>query len=179
MGSIVAQELALTHPERVSKLVLVGSATTLDIPLVRELEGAVHALGDPISFDFAWDFQVSTVHRPISTEFLRMATQESLKLPARVWQDLMTGMVSFRSRERLPDLSMPTLIVWGDRDEIMSREEQETMHRLIRGSRRLTYEEIGHAVHWEDPQRFTDDLMSFVRAGQTQDAQVPVHEIRT
>jgi pimeloyl-ACP methyl ester carboxylesterase len=172
MGSAVAQELALAHPERVSRLVLVGSATTLDLPVAHELEAAVRELRDPVPFEFAWEFQASTVHRPISTEFLRMAASESLKLPAHVWKELMIGMLAFRSRARLPELSVPTLIVWGDRDQFMNQAEQEALHSLIRGSQRLTYEDIGHAVHWEDPQRFTEDVLAFVGATTTRHAAI-------
>src|SRR5262245_38892898 len=46
MGSLVAQELALTRPERVSCLVLIASATTFDVPGVAELAAALNELGD-------------------------------------------------------------------------------------------------------------------------------------
>jgi non-heme chloroperoxidase len=167
MGSLVAQELAISHPERVSRLVLIGSATTLDNPAVRELEQVVSALEDPVPRAFASEFQISTIHRRVAPEFLEMVVDESMKLPARVWRAVGEGLPRFESRSRLSRIEAPTWIVWGDRDAFMSRAEQDLLRRGIRGSRWVCYEGTGHAVHWEEPQRFTDDLMAFVRARET------------
>jgi pimeloyl-ACP methyl ester carboxylesterase len=58
---------------------------------------------------------------------------------------------------------MPTLIVWGDRDQIAPRAEQDRLREAIPGSTLVVYEATGHAPHWEQPQRFVEDLMGFVR----------------
>ena len=59
-------------------------------------------------------------------------------------------------------LTMPALIIWGDRDSYTRRAQQDTLQAEIRGSRLLVYEGTGHAVHWEEPQRFVEDLVSFI-----------------
>ena len=56
---------------------------------------------------------------------------------------------------------MPTLIVWGDQDAIAPETEQQRLHRAIRGSKFLSYEDTGHAPHWEQPERFAADLAAF------------------
>lgn len=167
MGSLVAQELAISRPERVSRLVLIGSATTLDNPIIRELDEAVRQLGDTIPYEFVWEFQFSTLHRPVPDDFLRMAVSESIKVPARIWRDALAGQIEFHSDGRLGALTMPALIVWGDRDQIASRAEQERLLRGIRGSRFVEYVETGHALHWEQPGRFAGDLLSFLRETET------------
>ena len=167
MGSLVAQELAISHPHRVARLVLVGSATTFDVQAVRELSQAVDQLEDPIPYDFAEGFQKSTIHRPVSDAFLRTAVGESRKVPARVWRDALAGVIGFHADGRLSRLTMPTLIVWGDHDQIGSRSEQDRLKEQIRGSTLLCYEDIGHAIHWEQPERFTRDILAFLRAGLT------------
>ncbi len=53
MGSFVAQHVAARAPERVTKLVLIGSATTMTNDGVRELQKEVSALRDPVSEKFA------------------------------------------------------------------------------------------------------------------------------
>jgi pimeloyl-ACP methyl ester carboxylesterase len=164
MGSLVAQALALAYPERVDRLVLVASATTFDTPLVRELEPAVNALPDPVPHDFALEFQSSTVHRPIPDDVLRVFVSESLLVPARIWAAALAGQIAFHSGGWLDRLTAPTLIVWGDHDSVVSRAEQDRLHRGIRGSKLVCYEDTGHAVQWERPQRFADDVIAFVRS---------------
>ena len=58
---------------------------------------------------------------------------------------------------------MPTLVVWGDHDAIVSRSEQERLRQGIARSTLRVFEDTGHAVHWERPERFADELVAFLR----------------
>jgi pimeloyl-ACP methyl ester carboxylesterase len=53
-------------------------------------------------------------------------------------------------------------MLWGDRDVFSNREAQDRLLDLIPGARLAVYERSGHALHWEDPLRFTRDLMTFL-----------------
>jgi pimeloyl-ACP methyl ester carboxylesterase len=163
MGSLVAQEVALARPDRVSHLVLVGSASTFDNPVARDLERAVQELDDPVPRGFVSEFQASTVCRPIPEAVLDAVVNESMKMPARVWRDAMAGILAHRAGARLGALTMPTLLVWGDRDEIAPRVEQDGLHQAMRGSVLAIYEDSGHAPHWEQPDRFARDVVAFVQ----------------
>ena len=162
MGSIIAQEIALSYPERVAGLVLIGSAENFDNPVVRELEQAVAELRDPILREFVHAFQASTVHRPVPEEFMDTLVSESMKAPVRVWREALAGILAFRSGDRLARLTLPTLIVGGDHDEIAPIAGQEWLHHAIRGSRFIRHQDLGHSPHWEQPQRFVDDLLAFL-----------------
>ena len=131
---------------------------------VRELwDSALVTLGDPIDPAFARAFQVSTLHREIAPELLDVMVGESLQVPARVWRAIFSGFLETSDfSHELRRLTAPALIVWGERDTYALREDQEALHELIAGSRLLTYSGIGHAVHWEDPDRFVTDLVGFV-----------------
>jgi len=70
MGSFIAQQVALEHPDRVQALVLIGSAPTVrGNPVAAELKNAVDSLSDPIDPAFVRDFQASTFLRPIPPSF--------------------------------------------------------------------------------------------------------------
>jgi non-heme chloroperoxidase len=89
-GTLIAARAALSYPQRVSRLALIGSAimgTNNEVML--ELGEFVRTLEDPVAPEFAREFQESTIHRPVPEEFLKTAITESLKLPARVWRDYM------------------------------------------------------------------------------------------
>ena len=88
MGAMVAQRLAIDHPARVAGLVLMGAFATLEgHPGVQEFwNTVVSTLRDPIEPALVREFQVSTMAREIPEEFLDTVVNESLKVPARVWQ---------------------------------------------------------------------------------------------
>jgi non-heme chloroperoxidase len=162
MGSLVAQTLALDHPSRVRRMVLVDSGTTFETPDMRVFAQGVGELRDPVPRQVALDFQQSTIHRPIPEELLETFVGESLKVPAQVWQQALAGVLAFRSEGFLSRLGVPTLIVWGDHDAIVGRSEQERLRAGIRGSTLHVFEDTGHAPHWEQPQRFVDALLTFL-----------------
>jgi pimeloyl-ACP methyl ester carboxylesterase len=56
------------------------------------------------------------------------------------------------------------VIVWGDHDALFLRHHREALAAGIPGSRLVIYSGTGHAVHWEEPQRFVADLVQFVDA---------------
>lgn len=163
LGSVVARHVVRAAPERVTRLVLDGSTTQLRNPVVLELEQAVRALSDPVPSAFARDFQASMVHRAVPDAFMDRVVSESLKLPARTWQQVMTGMLSAQPLARAPSRAprVPTLIVWGDRDAMFPRSEQQALTRLLPPATLTVYAGTGHAPHWEEPERFARDVLQF------------------
>jgi pimeloyl-ACP methyl ester carboxylesterase/tetratricopeptide (TPR) repeat protein len=162
MGSIVAQRVAIEHPDRVSRLVLVASAATVGTETVLEFIQAVQALTDPIAPEFIRDFQASTAYKPLPPAFFERVLQETSKLPARVWRETLSGLVAPEAKHALQRIHAPTLIVWGDKDTMFDRAQQDSLVRLIPDARLLAYKDIAHSPNWEQPDRFVADLLSFL-----------------
>jgi non-heme chloroperoxidase len=165
MGSTNAQRFAIDHPERTLGLVLAGSfATYRDNPVVMAFwESAVSGLTDPIDRDFVHQFQESTLARPVPEAFLDTIVRESLKVPARVWRAAFEGFLEDDCTGELVKIKAPTLILWGARDALCSRRDQDALLAAIAGSRLVVYENAGHGLHWEEPERFAADLAAFVQ----------------
>ena len=162
-GSFTARGVAQTHPERVDRLVLIGSGVTPLKDVTRELQAAVHTLEDPVPAEFAREFPSSTVYRPLPEAFFERAVAESLKLPAHIWKRALDGLLGVEDAGDLGRITAPTLLIWGERDGFFSREEGEGLAAAIPGARLLVYPETGHAVQWERPERVASDLDSFMR----------------
>ena len=162
MGSFVAQHAASRVPDRVTGLVLVGSAATCRNDFMFELQRAVNGLSDPVPEKFARDFQVSTVFHPVPEAFMEGAIQESLRLPAYVWHAVVAGMVASDATAPLGEIHAPTLALSGDRDSVFSRSEQEALESGVPGAVLKIYPETGHALHWERPEEFVRDLEGFM-----------------
>jgi non-heme chloroperoxidase len=164
MGSFVAQHVAVQAPERVNKLVLAGSATSVRNNTVIDLQREVSLLKDtaPVPESFARDFQVSTAFQPLPQEFLAGVVQESCRVPAHVWREVMAEMLAPEANAELKKIKTPTLILWGDKESIFPRSEQDSLVSALRNSVLKVYPDTGHALHWERPERFAKDLQEFI-----------------
>lgn len=163
-GSFVARRAALTRPERVTALVLIGTGFSTATPVTRELELAVRDLPDPIPESFAREFQSSTAHRPVPPEFFDGIIAESLKLPPRLWRQTLAGLVAYDDTAELSRLAVPTRLLWGDRDALFSREEQERFLAAVPAATVTVYEDTGHCPNWELPERVAADIAAHVGA---------------
>lgn len=65
-------------------------------------------------------------------------------------------------------ITAPTLIIWGDRDHLLPGEDQRELTDAIPGSRLVVYQETGHLVLWEQPDRVATDLIAFVEGSSQQ-----------
>lgn len=66
-------------------------------------------------------------------------------------------------RERLAEVRVPTLLVWGERDVIVPRELGEQLRRSIRGSRLVVIPGAGHNVMYDRPEAFNQIVVPFLR----------------
>jgi pimeloyl-ACP methyl ester carboxylesterase len=161
-GSFVARCLALNHPGRVARLVLIGTAVSAATPVVLEAHSVSQQLTDPVPEQFAREFQSGTVHVPLPPAFFDRIVSESLKLPARPWRAAIDAIVTYRDEDRLGRLSAPTLILWGEHDALFPREYQDRLKSAIPGARFISYADTGHCPNWERPERVTADLLNFL-----------------
>lgn len=166
MGATNGQRFAIDHPERTLALVLAASFPSYrDNPVVTELwESGMSTLTDPIDPAFVREFQESTLARPVSPAFLDTVVAESLKVPARVWRAAFAGFLEDDCLDDLGKISAPTLLLWGTRDALCSRGDEDALLQAIPGSRLVAYEGAGHALHWEEPERFAADVAAFAAA---------------
>jgi pimeloyl-ACP methyl ester carboxylesterase len=165
MGSSIAQRFALNHPERTLGLALLGALTSWQRnPGVMELwQTAISTFEDPVDPDFVREFQQSTVSQPVPPGVIDAAVQESLKVPARVWRATFEAFLRDDLADEPGRIGAPALILWGDRDPLCPRADQEDLLRTIARSQLIVYRGAGHALHSEEPARCAGDLAAFAR----------------
>jgi pimeloyl-ACP methyl ester carboxylesterase len=133
----------------VSSLMLIATAVTARNPPILELLDAVESLEDPVSVEFIREFQSSTIHRAVPTDFFDGVVQSSMKVPASIWKCALRSLVE-AGVARVP-ADCPARILWGDRDGVFSWDEQQVLRRHIPGATFDVFAEVGHALHWEIP----------------------------
>jgi non-heme chloroperoxidase len=165
MGTWVAERLAIDSPGLVRALVLAGA---LGAPRQNAEAAAffeeMSLVPGPIDDQFAREFQLGTTERPLPEGLLDLFVAESLKLPPYLWRILCRHFLDIDLYEGLASVEAPALLVWGDRDALVTRAEQDRLVETIPQARLAVYEGTGHAVHWDEPQRFAAQLAAFALA---------------
>ena len=160
-GGYVAQQLAVMHPALVASLTLVGSPLSLQgkPPFAVEVESRT----DPISEE--WVRESLSWYRLLHTvpaSYIEDRVQDGLAMPASVWKQSLRGYYQAVPPTETGTISAPTLILWGAHDHLVPRHHQETLARRIPGSSLKVYEETGHLVLWECPERVAADVVGFL-----------------
>jgi non-heme chloroperoxidase len=164
MGSVIAQKFAIDHPSRTLGIVLIGSfAGFAHNEMIQGFQTVLDTLNDPIEQQFALEFQQGTLANPVPEIFLSIVVQESLKVPSRVWKTTAKALFQSNYVEALKKVTKPALIVWGDKDVLSPRKDQDVLAGALIRSQLVVYTGTGHAVHWEEPEKFANDLVVFAQ----------------
>ena len=178
-GGMVAQELALRHPQLVKRLVLVctspGGAGGASIPFdeLASLEGVARATRQIEMMDDRWDDARRKTHADewdlmvkVMSEYLRddkpsaeKSKGAALQLEARRHHD---------TWDRLPSIQCPTLICAGRYDGIAPPRNSERMAERIPGAE-LALFEGGHQFLFQDPAAYRR-ILAFLHEQRPADA---------
>jgi 3-oxoadipate enol-lactonase len=160
MGGMIAQELALAHPELVRTLVLGctysgGAGSPLTTPEVAETLAAARGSGDrERAMETVWRVNVSGAfvdNQDAHAEYLEIGRRRAVALPVIIAQ--LKAISGHDTSARLHELAMPTLVIHGTEDQIILFENGPLVASYIPGSRLEIFEGLGHLFFWERPDR--------------------------
>lgn len=153
LGSMIGQVFAQRHPERLRKLVLVGSTLTAAKATAPGswLWDNVHALTDPIdpASPFIGDWITNPM--PVDLEFIEHERREACAIPTRIWRAALQEMYVSEFGRLSSTIDKPTLIIWGGQDPLFSAEDQTALRQTIKGAEFIAFDSLGHNLQWEDP----------------------------
>lgn len=167
LGSFVAQVVTQNDAEnRIARLVLIGSGpgAPRDPSEPSELSTYFASVRDPIDYEFARDFQAGTAFTPLPAAFLETMIGEVQRVPAVMFHELAKGLTDPDAVAKLRRIKVKTLLLWGEKDSMFSRKDQDGLLSAVAGSKLIAYPSTGHALHWEKPQEFARDLVAFVES---------------
>jgi pimeloyl-ACP methyl ester carboxylesterase len=160
MGGMIAQELALAHPERIRTLTLGatycgGPEGTLMAPEDLQMLGAAMASGNRDQvFRAMWEINMSPGFREEDSRFADFAEMgAALPAPRQVILQQMRACGVHDTHQRLDRISLPTLVVHGDVDRLLGPDNGRQIASLIPGARLEMLAGVGHMFWWEQPQR--------------------------
>ena len=184
MGGFISTEAVIQRPERFERLVLVSAAgISFWEAKGRRVEAAARMIeaaapqllhGDrkfflarPVGRQIAFG-RVFRNPNKLRPELLKEQTRPGLSAPG--FADAMTSIAGYDTRERLPEIEIPTLVVWGLNDQIVPVEAALGYHRLIPRSRLEIFERTGHLPQLERPARFNPMLEQFIESSRPLEA---------
>jgi pimeloyl-ACP methyl ester carboxylesterase len=177
MGGFIALELAIRNPELVERLVLVSAAVLWQEyrrakPLVAFAGATEGTLGRFLiglqprlatrprlrinALRFGGFYAPQKLPRELQRELILTARRTEGFLPA------LQALANYSLRDDLEKVSVPTLIVWGNRDPLVGVSHARELERLIPGAQAVIYERTGHVVQLERPRRFNSDVEAFL-----------------
>lgn len=173
-GGAVAWAAAVALPERVERLILVDAA---GYPLVSR--------SVPIGFRIARMPGLNQLSRfLLPRRIIESSLRNVYGNPDKVTPELVDRYYELTLREgnrqalaerlrqaptgslseQIAAVRQPTLILWGEKDRLIPPEHAELFHHSIAGSQVVTFAELGHVPHEEDPAATAAAVKKFLSA---------------
>jgi 3-oxoadipate enol-lactonase len=160
MGGMVAQEVALTAPDRVRTLVLGCTfpggpeAKMTDMAVVGMLAEAVLSGDDERTLRVGYEVMIAAEYGAQEGAYeLYCELAGQYRAPVPVLMAQLSAIMGHDTSERLGEIETPTLVVHGTEDRLMDPANGELLARLIPGARLELLAGSGHMFFWEQPER--------------------------
>jgi pimeloyl-ACP methyl ester carboxylesterase len=169
LGGMIAQELALAHPERVDRLVL--ACTTPGGPKAHPMpQQTVALMVEAATLEPAVALRrfvenalspATVAARPELVDRImahRLATAQD---PA-AWAAQASAGAAFDAYDRLAGLTAPALVQHGVEDVVVAPRNGDLLVELLPDARLERFRCTGHLFFWEEPDRFVSSVSSFL-----------------
>jgi pimeloyl-ACP methyl ester carboxylesterase len=162
MGGAITQTIALTHPERVKGIILVGTGARLKVfPMIldgikSDFEATVRKINE-----FAFS-------RKTPSEMIGRGVSEMMRSRPEILYGDFLACDRFDIMNEVEKISLPTLIICGGEDELTPPKYSQFLHHRIKGSKLEILPNAGHMVMMESAEAFNEKIGEFIRSGPVQ-----------
>jgi len=162
-GGLVALELAARHPGRLQRLIVQGVGARFEKSLFRMIAGwALTCLPLPSDSSFVNQFfNLLFGGRDRSRPLFEFVTRQCWTTDQSVMAHRFKLAEKFRIEDRLSRIRVPSLLLSGDRDLLVTEESLKKLHKGIRDSRLVKLEGCGHLAFATQPQRIVEEVRRF------------------
>jgi pimeloyl-ACP methyl ester carboxylesterase len=164
LGGQIAIETALAYDNMIEKLILVSPAG-----LMKESSPALNhyiaAAMYPTFENAKKAFQEMAGSKDVDEMYTRDFINR-MQLPNAKYA-FMSAIMGSKSApvfaDRLSEIKVPTLIVWGKKDGLIPYRFAKQFHSRIKDSELVTMEDCGHTPYFEKPDKFGQIVLEFVK----------------
>lgn len=163
-GGMIAQHLAIDHPNKVNKLVLVATLAQQN----KLIDQVVTHWIDLVRSQNYQELFLDIARKSYSEQYLKksmlMSTLLSKLMKPKKPQRFLTlahACLSHDSYQNLEKISCPTLVIAGAQDQIVGVDASREISSKINGSQLFVYENLGHGLY-EEAKDFTQRILCFL-----------------
>lgn len=180
MGGAIAQHMAISYPERVDRMVILGGWAKPDryltslFELLRDVKRSV----DPLTFDrevALWSFTRS--YFDTSYEELEKRQRAALDVPyptpATTFARQAEACMSHDALDELKQVASPALLLVGQEDIFTPRSFSDQMAERLQNCSVSIIEGAAHAAYWEKPDEVNELIIDHLRVGDEAELGVP------
>lgn len=157
MGGGIAQTLALSHPDRVAGLGLVGTGARLRV-LPAILDGSINDFDNMARLVVEYSYASN-----LDAAMREHAINEFRSCPAKVTHGDYSACNTFDIMPRLGEIRAPTLVICGRDDRMTPLKYSEFLTSKIPNARLVLVDGAGHSVMIEKADQVNQALAEFVR----------------
>ncbi len=165
LGGLVAQQLAIDFPRKVKRLVLTNAFAHLWPTSLREVvilsRRAIVSALLPLTAT-ARIVAADLFSRPEQLPYRQAVLDRIAANDARSYRYLVGAIRRFDTRRQLDRITAPTLIVTGDRDNVVPRGCQQQLANGIPDSRWIVVKDSGHVTPIDQPEEFNRIVLPFL-----------------
>src|SRR5262245_59661443 len=163
-GGLLALEFAARHPHRLQQLVVQGVGARFERSLVQQVTSAVLSRfplpsDNPFINQF---FNLLFGRAPSQTALFQFVTRQCWQTDQSVMAHRFQLAEAFDIRPRLHRVRVPTLVLLGDRDVLVSERSLRDLKTGIADCREVRLKGCGHLAAVTHPERVADEVRKFV-----------------
>lgn len=164
LGSLVGQALAVRYPERVSKLVLIGSTALPPVKRGDWLWRSVNGFKGPLdpNSPFMREWSAAASPTPVARAYLSHADPEIASVPLHVWQRVLRELTDRSTASLVTDIQAPTLILSGGKDSLFPPEHHRALARAMPRAQARVLPDLGHNLILERPAEVGPAIRDFL-----------------
>ncbi len=159
-GGQIAAVVAASQPDNLDRLVLIGPAGIRDRRWHKVIKRLIFKVAAKLgNYVFAW----SSLKQWLQKLLYKLAREQDYYQASALLKQTMKQVLKQEIHEQLLQITVPTLLIWGEKDRATPFAHSQIFLNNINNSQLKSLPQSGHCPHYYHPQAIAKDITNFLR----------------